>query len=193
MKRAIMRPVITLHGTAVVQVSIGDVAVRDTHLSANFVLNISGVDSRSGTVAFWSGDQIGAGESHREQFHGLTWSLIGMGLMAQKAGEYPRLGKDGAYGVLALWPVVGEAAEAFARVGEKNAVASVELEVGCQAFGIFRSINNPTVFALIEVFDNITSFSQHLETEHFRVFVEYARPQYLGDRSQTVKGTVRWI
>ena len=111
--------------------------------------------------------------------------------MAQKTGKIASEGS--AYGVVALWPVVSEAAEAFALAGEKNAMASVELEVGCKAFGIFRSLRDSTVFALVEVFDDMASFHQHMETEHFRQFAEFARPIYTGDRSQTVKGTVRWI
>ncbi len=186
-------PVITLHGIAVVQISASGAAVRDVCHPADFVLAISETAGRLGSVAFWSGDQVGVDELHGDQFHGRTWSLIGTGLMVQKATEHLRLGKNDAFGVAALWPVISEAAETFARVGEKNAVASVELEAGCQAFGIFRSLSDPTVFSLVEVFDDAISFNRHMETEHFQQFAKFARPKYVGDHSQTVKGTARWI
>jgi quinol monooxygenase YgiN len=112
--------------------------------------------------------------------------------LAQKLHEC-RSNADNAYGVAALWPVQREAAETFAQIAETNAVASVRLEIGCQAFGVFRSLKDPTVFALIEVFDDADSFSDHLKTDHFREFGEFAKPQYLGDRSQTLKGIATWI
>jgi len=188
-----MNPVRILPGIATIQIKVDDAAIRNVYLLSAVVLKVNAKDGRTGTMTIWSDNQIGSGMPHIDKFHGPTWSLIGTGRLIQKAEKHPSQNEGDLYGVIALWPVMGEAADVFARFVEKNALASVSLEIGCQTFGIFRSLKNPTVFSLIEVFDNATSFNQHLETKHFREFAEYAQLKYLGDRSQTVKGIAWWL
>ena len=179
------------YGTAIIQVHTDKIVPDDKINSPNFVLTIKGDDGRSGTMSFWTGDAISMGGSC-DHINGLMWTVFGSGYIAKKVRNQPHLSEVTAYGVIALWPVENGAVDEFADLGKKNVLASVELEPGCEAFGIFRSTTNPTVFVLVEVFDSMGSFSRHLETEHFRQFAEYARPRYVGDRSQTVKGVPVW-
>lgn len=188
-----MSTVIASRGIAHIQIRAGEALVGGTYKSASVLLNVSEKNVRSGSVAFWQNQQIHDGKIDSDRFQGQEWSLFGTGLMVRKQRDTHHFNEDQPYGVLALWPLVSESADTFARLGEINALASVKLETGCQMFGIFRSIYDPTVFSLIEVFNQLTDFNLHLETKHFLEFAEYARPRYLGDRSQTLKGTVVWL
>jgi quinol monooxygenase YgiN len=192
MSRATTVCVVPQHGTALVGIGIGGVVAKDTCMPPSLVLNIREPEGRSASLLFWSDEQTAVGESQVDQFEGLTWSLVGTGVVFRKADVHSPLWGGRTYGVAALWPVMAGADDNFAQAGEENAVASVESEPSCLAFGVFRSSRFPTVFALVEVFDNETSFTKHMETEHFQRFAEYARPRYLGDRSQTVRGVATW-
>lgn len=155
-------------------------------------LTISESAGRSANVAFWNDDQSVGNKYMEDQFHGLSWSFTGKGLLVNKLNIRSSKNNLSAFGVAALWLVTSEASHTFSKLGNKNAMLSVELEVGCQGFGIFQSINDPSVFSLIEIFDGEDSFNKHLETKHFIEFIKHARPRYIGDRSQTIKGIAEW-
>jgi quinol monooxygenase YgiN len=96
------------------------------------------------------------------------------------------------FGVAAAWPVAAGNGTQFCDAAAENATASVAIEDGCAFFCVVSSAAEPDSFALVELFDSETSFGKHLETPHFKDFIEKVRPIYVGDRTDTVKGPVEW-
>lgn len=97
---------------------------------------------------------------------------------------------DKVFAIAAFWPVTEGADDHFAEAAWLNAKASVEFEEGCLAFGVFRSPARPNMFALVEAFRCEEDFAFHLKTEHFHEFRAIARPLFIGNANQTVKGTL---
>jgi quinol monooxygenase YgiN len=89
---------------------------------------------------------------------------------------------------MARWPVASGSEAEFTVAAHRNARSSVELEAGCLAFGILASAEDTCEFALVEVFTDGKAFAEHLSTEHFQRFSAVARPIFVGDRAQTLKG-----
>jgi quinol monooxygenase YgiN len=181
--------IISLRGMAIVRVSSNSSIVTAPKQHGSLGLSVSSSDGRSATMVFWSRVRQTNEDRLNHDVNALHWTLAGSGVFFQRT-DVRQSGDE--YGVAALWPVVKDAADLFAVKAEKNAMESVQSEVGCHAFGIFRSISDPSVFVLMEVFDGMASFNNHLGSDHFKEFIEFARPRYLGSREQTVKGVVTW-
>jgi len=183
--------IIKLLGKAVVQVYIDRISGAAIQSRPDLAYVFDDMNQRHGQFQFWKEDTVISIDSIDEQFQGRAWTLAGTGFLAKKLSHLGSVGK--AYGVLALWPVAIESAERFALLVERNALTSVEEEPGCYAFGTFRSVKDPSVFCLVEIFGRESDFQEHSKSKHFHEFIEFARPRYLGDRSQTIKGVVKFL
>jgi quinol monooxygenase YgiN len=67
----------------------------------------------------------------------------------------------------------------------RHAAAS-EAEDGCQMFHAHQAVEDPTVFALYEMYDSKEAFAAHRASEHFRVNIEQTLVPLLIERDWTV-------
>jgi quinol monooxygenase YgiN len=143
------------------------------------MVSVAGEDGRAGQLL----DRKLITPPRAEQ-DGLSWCVTGQ-LSLFFTTEF---GESQAFVVMARWPVASGSEAEFTVAAHRNARSSVELEPGCLAFGILASAEDSCEFALVEVFTHGGAFEEHLSTEHFQRFSAVARPIFVGDRAQTLKG-----
>ncbi|HEX6338356.1 MAG TPA: antibiotic biosynthesis monooxygenase family protein, partial [Jiangellaceae bacterium] len=61
-------------------------------------------------------------------------------------------------------------------------------EPGCQCFLVHQGTDDPTRFALYEVYDDLEAFEAHRESDHFRVNIEQTLVPLLLEREWRVYG-----
>jgi len=60
--------------------------------------------------------------------------------------------------------------QAFRRLIDENAAASVQDEPGCRRFDVLANRKDQDRILLYEIYDNRAAFDAHLKTPHFAVF-----------------------
>ena len=72
--------------------------------------------------------------------------------------------------------------EAFKTEAAMNALASKQ-EPGCLRFDLLQQVDQPTRFMLYEVYRDEAAFKEeHIQTEHYRRWVEKGVPLLVGER-----------
>lgn len=89
--------------------------------------------------------------------------------------------------VIAHYLTAPEAAEDVRRLLAQHARMS-EAEPGCQCFLVHQSIDEPTRFALYEVYDDLEAFEAHRNSDHFRLNIEQTLVPLLLERQWRAYG-----
>jgi quinol monooxygenase YgiN len=80
------------------------------------------------------------------------------------------------FALTAKW-VAREGEEERVRDAIEKLIGPSREEPGCLAYRANRSVDDPRVFLLYEVYESRDAYEQHLETEHVRVYAkEYGIP-----------------
>ena len=74
--------------------------------------------------------------------------------------------------------------EKFVQMALENAAAARSTEAGCQQFDVVVDPDDPNRIAFYEVYDSKDAFEAHLETPHFKKYLENAVP-LLASRERT--------
>ena len=69
-----------------------------------------------------------------------------------------------------------EQREKFMEIALENAAAARSTEPGCQQFDVVVDPEDPNRIAFYEVYDSKDAFEKHLETAHFKKYLEHAVP-----------------
>jgi autoinducer 2-degrading protein len=94
------------------------------------------------------------------------------------------------YSIFVTLDVHPEYIDRFKEAGLGDAQGAIRDEPGCFAFAINQDVEIPTRFYLYEVYRDEEAFQDHLETPHFRAWLEDATPMFDGMRSKIVMDTV---
>lgn len=89
--------------------------------------------------------------------------------------------------VIAHYRTRPESAEEVRRLLGSHSVAS-EAEPGCRRFLAHQDLDDPTRFALYEVYDGLDAFDAHRTSEHFRSNIEQVLVPLLLEREWRVYG-----
>jgi quinol monooxygenase YgiN len=89
--------------------------------------------------------------------------------------------------VVAHYTVRADAVATVRDLLGRHAAASQQ-ESGCIQFLAHQALDDPTRFALYEVYESAEAFAAHRETEHFRTNVEGTLLPLLVERSWTTFG-----
>lgn len=122
-----------------------------------------------------------------DNYFDICWSFNGSGSFFNKKSIRNSVNYS-KYIVVALWPVKEESCDIFYSKTISNAELSVINEKGCLSFGVFKSFEKDSVFALIEFFQTEKDFLTHMQTQHFLDFKKSIGDIYIGSRKQTIKG-----
>lgn len=63
-----------------------------------------------------------------------------------------------------------DAIEFFRARLTRHAATSVEKEVGCHQFDFFQERNDPTLFLLVEIYEDEAALESHRVSEHYLAF-----------------------
>jgi autoinducer 2-degrading protein len=78
-----------------------------------------------------------------------------------------------------------EHVERFREITIQNAEAS-RSEDGCVRFDVLQQVDDPTRFTFIEMFKSKEDGAQHLETSHFKKWLEEAVPLMTEPRTRVI-------
>lgn len=81
-------------------------------------------------------------------------------------------------------------AELFAEYLTEEARDVLKHEPGCRAFVVSRSVENPQVFTLAELYDDEAALEAHRLTPHFLLFQERVKENDLVEKKTPVLGNV---
>lgn len=81
--------------------------------------------------------------------------------------------------------ILEEHVERFREATIRNAVAS-RGEQGCVRFDILQQIDDPTRFTFVEIFQSKEDGARHLETDHFKKWLEEAMPLMVEPRTRVI-------
>ncbi len=79
--------------------------------------------------------------------------------------------------------------ERFREITIQNAEAS-RREAGCVRFDVLQQADDPTRFTFIEIFKSKEDGAQHLETGHFKKWLEEAVPLMVEPRTRVIYHSV---
>lgn len=89
------------------------------------------------------------------------------------------------YIILVHSHIQAEHVERFREVTLKNAEAS-RGEEGCVRFDVLQQADDPTRFTFIEIFTSKEAGTKHLETGHFKKWLEQAVPLMTEPRTRVI-------
>lgn len=81
-------------------------------------------------------------------------------------------------------------ADLFAEYITEEARDVLEYEAGCRSFVVSRSVDDPQVFTLAEVYDDQAALDAHRLTRHFLLFQERVKEHGLIAKKTPVLGDV---
>ena len=85
---------------------------------------------------------------------------------------------------------MAEHLEAFTEASFGDAQGSVRDEPGCFRFDINQDAEIPTRIYLYEVYRDEEAFNDHLETPHFKAWIDVVKPMFDGELEKVVMKTV---
>ena len=94
------------------------------------------------------------------------------------------------YSIFVTINVKAECVDEFTEASFGDGQGSVRDEPGCFRFDILKDKEIPTRFYLYEVYRDEDAFKAHLETAHFKKWVDIAKPMFDGDPSKVEMHTV---
>jgi quinol monooxygenase YgiN len=87
---------------------------------------------------------------------------------------------EDAVGVVARFSVKAESVEAFKEFAQAKRVEPTRGEPGCISYELWQDLADPTLFAMVEQWENESALNTHLAQESLQVALESLRPMASG-------------